>query len=294
MASCNKVSEYNRVPFVTLNTASATVNEADPATTWFLPVIVNNHPKACTVTYTVEAISAKAGVDYTVLDAAGVLEFVGNESKNIAISVSGQVGTYTGDLKFRVKLVSATDGVELGDISTCTVTVKDLDHPLSALFGEYTMRGVTYDSDQGSYVYPSWTLTISPVEGSTTKVQLKELVPFGIYYKTYIGDLYLTGTVSADKKTITVASLQKTGNATAFGYDGDQFTFYLHGGAGGEYITDPGKVTFTLDNSGRWVTADSFGVSHPDDLPDYPSMFYEYTVVYSNLSASYPTYFVKN
>lgn len=293
MASCSKVSEYNRVPFVTLNTASATIEESDPATTWFLPVTVNNHAKPCTVTYTVEPVTATANLDYTVVDASGVLEFTGNESKNIAISISGQVGKYTGNVAFRVKLVSATDGVELGSISTCNVTIKDLDHPLSALFGEYTMQGVTYDSDKGSYVYPSWTLTISPVEGSTTKVTIKDLTPFCIYYSNYIGTQNLIGTVSADKKTISIASLQKTGDASAFGYSGDPFTFYLHGGAGGQYITDAGSVTFKQDAAGRWVTTDSYGVSHPDDIPDYPAMFYEYTVVYSNLSASYPTYFVK-
>lgn len=289
LVACNKYADYNWVPYVSLDLRSVTIEESDPATTWTLPVHLYNHPGACTVTYTVEGVNATAGVDFVVNDATGVLNFTGNDTQNITVSITGQPGVYTGNLQFRIKLASASDDVTLGSISTCTVTIKDLDHPLSAMFGEYTMCGVTYSD---GWIYPSWTATISPVEGSTTKIAFENITPFSVAYGSYTGPMVVIGTVSADKKTITFATLQQTGDASAFGYD--TFTFYGHGGADGEYSTDAGVVTFTLDEaSGRWTTTDSFGFSHPDDLVDYPDLFYDYCVLFSDFNPNYPTYFVK-
>ena len=289
LAACNKYADYNWTPFVSMDIRSATIEESDPATNWTLPVHLYNYASACTVTYTVEAVSATAGVDYTVADASGVLNFTGNDTQNITIAITGQPGTYTGNLMFRVKLASATNDVTLGAISTCNVTIKDLDHPLSALFGEYDFSGITYAS---GWSYPTWTMTMGAVDGDPTKVVIDNITPFSVAYASYVGDMSVIGTVSADKKKITVAALQTAGDASAFGYD--TFTFYKHGGASGEYITDPAVVTFTYDEeTGAWITSDSYGFSHPDDLVDYPDLFYSYCVIFSDFNPKYPTYFKK-
>lgn len=230
LAACVK-TEYNAVPFVSLNARSATVPESDPATTWLLPVHVRNHAKPCTVTYTVEAIDAQSGVDYELVDASGVLNFTGNESKNIAIAIKGQVGTYTGDLKFRVKLVSATDGVELGALSTCTVSIKDLDHPLSALFGDYTFSSVF--NVNGGYNYGSWEMNMSAYEGNTSRVWIDKMTIFqaDAYYNAYIPKGSVYGIVSEDRTTIEIPVPQEMEStaASAFGVD-EPFTLYKYTG----------------------------------------------------------------
>lgn len=290
LVACEEVGVYETAPFVSMDVRTAVVEESNPATVWSLPVHLYNYGSATTVTYTVEAVTATAGVDYTVADGSGVLNFTGNDTQNISVSVTGQPGVYTGNLTFQIKLASATNDVQLGAVSTCTVTIKDKDHPLVAMFGEYTMCGVTY-SDQ--FLYPEWTMTISPVEGSLTMIQIDHITPFSLAYEAYVGPMPVVGTVSADMKKITFATPQQTGDASAFDLEGP-FSFYSHGGFNGAYITDPAVVTFTLDEAtGRWTTTDSFGFSHPDDVVDYPVLFYDYAVIFSDASPSLPTYFKK-
>lgn len=205
LAACVK-TEYNTAPFVSLDVRTASVAESDPANTFFLPVHLYNCPNNCTVTYTVEPITATAGVDYELVDASGVLNFVGNDTKNIAINVLGQVGTFTGDLQFRVKLVSATDGVEFGAISSCVVSVKDLDHPLSAILGSYTANGTCVFGRN-----TQWPLKISADPENVHKVWIDYVVGFvNLNGVESWGDWSVYGIVSDDLKTISIPYLQQT------------------------------------------------------------------------------------
>lgn len=290
LAACTKYADYTAVPFASLDFRSATVEESDPAGTFNLPVHVYNHDGACTVTYVVEAGSAKEGVDYTLVDASGVLTFpAGTDTQNISVSISGQPGVYTGNLKFSITLKSASDDVQIGSFKTCTVTVKDVDHPLANLFGDYTMKGITVNSDE-DLDGVKWTMSISPVEGSADKIKIGHISPFDVAYN--IGDLSVIGTVSADKKTITIAYPQDTGTeASAFSIP-ENFVFYGHGGPSGGYIDAEGVVTFTLGDNGVWKTTDSYGFSTPSDIAAY-NLFYYYAVVFSEADPDYPTTFVK-
>lgn len=206
LAACTKYADYKWVPFVSLDNYSATVAESDPATTWELPVHLYNFDNACTVTYTVEAVSATAGVDYTVVDPTGVLNFTGNDTQVIPVKISGQPGIYTGDLKFRITLASASNDVTLGDISVCTVTVKDLDHPLSAILGEYTADGTC-----GFGRNLQWPVTFSPDEKDVHKVWIDYIVGFvSLNGVEGWGNWSVYGIVSDDLKTITIPYLQQT------------------------------------------------------------------------------------
>jgi hypothetical protein len=206
LAACTKYAEYETAPFASLDFRSATVEESKTAATFTLPVHVYNYDGACSVTYTVDAGTAKEGVDYSLVDASGVLNFAeGTDTQNITISVTGQPGVYTGNLKFTVTLKSASNDVQIGAIKTCTVTVKDLDHPLSAILGEY-------DAD-GTCVFGRevvWPLTFSADEENDHKVWIKNIVGF-VYYNDLDWDLSVYGIVSDDLKTITIPYLQKTG-----------------------------------------------------------------------------------
>lgn len=149
LAACNKYAEYNWTPFVSLDFRSATVAESDPATAWTLPVHLYNHDGACTVTYTVEAVSAKEGVDYTLADASGVLSFpAGTDTQNIVINISGQPGVYTGATKFVVTLQSASDDVVLGDTKSCTVTISDKDIKVDWAYLTGVWKAQDYDDGQ--------------------------------------------------------------------------------------------------------------------------------------------------
>lgn len=290
LAACTKYADYTAVPFASLDFRSATVEESDPAGTFNLPVHLYNHDGACTVTYVVEAGSAKEGVDYTLVDASGVLTFpAGTDTQNISVSISGQPGVYTGNLKFNITLKSASDDVQIGSFKTCTVTVKDLDHPLANLFGDYTIKGVTVNDDNKLTVL-NWTMSISPVEGSADKIKIGHITPFDVAYN--IGELSVIATVSADKKTITIAYPQDTGTeASAFSL-AENFIFYGHEGASGGYVDSEGVVTFKLGDDGVWKTTDCYGFSTPSDIVAY-SLFYSYAAVFSNASPTVPTTFVK-
>ncbi len=289
LASCNKYAEYNWTPFVSLDARSATVEESDPATAWTLPVHLYNHDGACTVTYTVEAVSAKESVDYTLADASGVLTFpAGTDTQDIVINISGQPGVYTGNVKFSITLKSASDDVQIGNTNTCSVTIKDLDHPLTDMFGAYKISAVTLDEDE-ELSYLSWTMNISPVEGDATKIQVDHLTPFSLAYASYVKEMPVVGTVSADKKTITFAYPQETtGDLSAFGLTGH---FYFYGFDGDVHIVDDGVVTFTLGEDGAWTTTDAYGFSEPGSASE--GVFYYYSVVFSDMNPKFPTRFVK-
>lgn len=90
-----------------------------------------------------EVKGAKAGVNYELLTTSGVLSFdKEHRTRYIEFKVMPD-GMYTGDLKFKV-LLNEGATVGTGAANTCTVTVCDIDHPLSALLGSYTVSAVSY------------------------------------------------------------------------------------------------------------------------------------------------------
>ena len=297
-ASCNQYEQYKTAPYASVDVRAVEIEESAAGTLYNLPVHIYNKTGACTLTYAIKEISAKNGVEFIPSSTSGVLEFpAGTDSLAIGVTVKGQPGTYTGNLQFSIDLVSATEGVTIGALNSCVFTVKDLDHPLSAMFGTYTMAGITINSN-GNLSYPSWGFTMSAVDGDPTKVLITDITAFSIAYGAYMdGSLGVVGTVSEDHSTITIETPQEVeGTAGSWG-SSENFVFYAHEGfAGGigNYITDPAQVVFTLGEDGAYYTTDSFGFSIPSDLADYPDMFYYYAIVMSNYNANYPTYFVKD
>ena len=101
--------------------------------------------------------TAKKGEDFTDQNADAVLIFDGTVwSQNIVINIKEHAGTYTGDLKFAIKIDSAS-GLKTSAENIVVVTITDNDHPLSSILGTYTAQGKTYSGgDQTAY-----TLTLS-------------------------------------------------------------------------------------------------------------------------------------
>ena len=293
LASCTDKPEFTTSPFVSMYSTSVTINEKAGGTLYNIPVKVYHAKEAVSVAYTISG-TAVNGTDYTLPDQSGVLNFpVGTDSLAIPVNVIGQPGTYTGDKTVRVSLASST-GAEINSRRNFTLTIKDLDHPLLDLFGAYTMKAAEIGSDWETVGYFSWTMNISAYEGDATRIWMDNLSAFSAAaYHSYTGDAPVWGKVSSDKKTITITLPQKTdGNLAAFGLD--KLWAYGHEGLGGDYILDECTVTFKLQDDGRWITTDNFGFSHPEDVVDYPDLFYPYCVNYSSYSANAPTYFKKN
>ena len=89
-----------------------------------------------TIKFNVTDGTAKAGVNFNLKTTSGTLSFdANNRTQYIEFEIL-YYDEYTGDLKFTVDLVPS-DNVALGYMSTCTVTIADVDHPLTDLLGDY-------------------------------------------------------------------------------------------------------------------------------------------------------------
>lgn len=286
LVSCVDKPEFTTVPFVSMYRTSATVSETAGGTVYSIPLKLYNTSDATSVSYTVSG-TAKNGVDYTFADQSGVVNFpAGTDSTAIVVNVTGQPGVFTGNLNMRVTLESATAGVTIGNFKSFNMTIKDVDHPLSALFGAYSMSALSINSN-GNGSYNTWTVNVSQYDGDATRVWFDNLTYFSAAaYNSYTKNAPTYGIVSADKKTITIPLPQKTtGSLDAFGLD--NIYMFAHEGIEGVYITDQTDVVFTLGDDGTWTTTQSFGAGHPDDIADYPDLFYYYCVNYADFS-QYP------
>lgn len=123
-----------------------------------IPVqIASIDPVKTVVSYEILDGNAKAGVNFKDTNPDAVITFGGADGErehNIVIDIVNLAGTYTGDLDFTIRLVSAS-GLKLSMENTCKVTIGDLDHPLAAILGEYNGTATSYwDGDV------SWTMTL--------------------------------------------------------------------------------------------------------------------------------------
>ena len=148
VASCH----LNELPTFDDNDAFAaftksTMTIAENGGTLNIPVHVSSlGGVATTVTYEFVNGSAKQGVDFEDASGTGSISFSAGESeKNIVVKIIEHPGVFTGDRSFSVKFKSAGD-TKIGANNVCNVTINDLDHPLSALFGTYTAKGTSYFS----------------------------------------------------------------------------------------------------------------------------------------------------
>ena len=103
---------------------------------------------------TPEQKAAVAGVNFELLTTTGVLSFdAENRTQYIEFKTMTD-GEYTGDLKFTVKLLPS-ETLPVGSESECTVTISDIDHPLTFMLGAYTAESTDFFSGAPM----SWTMT---------------------------------------------------------------------------------------------------------------------------------------
>ena len=117
-----------------------------------IPVeIASIDPVKTTVSYKITDGKAKAGENFKDLNESAVLVFDGKtRSQNIELQIIDNAGEFTGDLDFSIELIAAT-GLKLSMEKTCKVTIVDLDHPLAAILGSYTVSCNDYWKKEQTY-----------------------------------------------------------------------------------------------------------------------------------------------
>lgn len=274
LSSCANKLEYKEVPMVALDFKSKTVNESAEGTRLAIPVHLYNSGAACSVTYTVDALTATEGVDYKIVDNSGVLNFAaGTDSLAIAVDIFGQPGEYTGNLQFRVSLQSAPEGVTVSPVSSCLVTIADLDHPLSAILGEYVADG----TDAYGRAH-QWPVKITADEKDLTKVWIDCIIGFIDYNDVYDwGNWSCYGVVSEDLKTITIPYLQKTDIEWAA--DNDFLYLCSWGVDGGQPVIDdaPGDIKLVWNDQYGGFINDAritYGAALTGKIGNYYTLYY--------------------
>lgn len=140
MASCNRKLDYQFETYATLYHSSFSVKEN--AGEFNIPVLVQNATGA-DLQVAVKLTEGKAveGVDYEVISPAnGILSFSGEtDSLSVVVKIFDTfVGEFTGAKDFTVSISSATEGFNMGTISSARVVIDDLDHPLNMWIGSWT------------------------------------------------------------------------------------------------------------------------------------------------------------
>lgn len=234
--SCHNKVDYEYEKFVTMDHYVYSVNENVGEIV--LPVHIYNQD-CHEVQVSVKSVdgTAVAGTDYELLSpTSGVLTFPGGtDSLVVKVAIKPHEGVYTGNKSFKVQVASTTDGVVNGDLTTAVVTINDLDHPLSAILGDYTATGLVASAGGAA----QWKVTFAANEESVSKVNVINLSWFD---ETVVGD------VSEDMNVITIPYGQLY---EASGY----VTMFCGYGIGG-YYEDEGNLILTRTETGWEQSSD--------------------------------------
>lgn len=239
--------------FVAFNSASIAVDEtySEDGTTLKVPVTLASVAGIEeSVSFKVVDGTAKEGTHFECLTTSGVLNFnAENRTQNIEFKII-KFPQYTGDLSFTIEFVN-TNSVAQGAENTCKVTIRDLDHPLAALFGTYTLSAESYWGGTSS-----WKVDAYKDPDDDTKIWFLNLAGVANGFER-IFDSY--GIVNEDLTSIYIPF----GQSATLGYyneEGDCQLIGLDGGLNG-YDTGGMDVTILKDENG-FVTGLDFGTEY--------------------------------
>jgi hypothetical protein len=255
LSSC----ELNDIPvfddsdaFVSFNKSSLSVNE--DGTTLNIPVtLASTKGKSATVTYIVTNGTAVQGTNFTLADPSATLTFdATNRTQNIVVNIIDIPGVFTGDVRFSIEL-SDEGTVKPSTEKTCTVTIADLDHPLSAILGTWSATGTSYFNAS-----QTWELALTKDADDVSIVWIYPLVPGGSHV-----DYPIYGVVNAEMTEIKIPVGQEISAPGSYGY------IELRGYYGPDGMTEipaGGSITVTIEE-GQLTILDEFGSyvwSNPD------------------------------
>ncbi len=256
IASCNLNKEprfSDSDAFVAFDKAAFSCSETDGEIS--IPVtLASLNGKSTTISYGSVNGTAVEGINFDLVDGAGTLTFTPDaRTQYIKVKIYDPdveydgiervAGKYTGDLKFQIEFKSTGD-VAASMENACTVTIKDLDHPLTAILGDWTF---TADC-RGSM--SSWPCELAKDEKDDHVVWFYDLV-----YLSRSGwdgwDISYYGVVSEDLTTITIP----LGQESEYTYSNGQHVTLFGVDADFEYLFDSGSITATIeyDASGNAV-----------------------------------------
>ena len=253
LASCDK-NEPNvfddKDAFVAFGQVSVSYNEdysKDSTMTFKIPVTLAS-VKGLEETVKFEIVApedstkaAKAGVNYELVTTTGVLSFNAENRTQYIEFLTMPDGEYTGDLSFSVKLLP-TETLAVGAESECTVTICDIDHPLTFMLGAYTATGVNYWNGP-----TTWTMTFYKDAEDDHKVWIDNLFEKASWAAE---DTRYYGIVSDDNTTINIPF----GQTTEYKYSNGKPVTLL--GFNGEDGYDTGSVDVKIIMEGAKVTLD--------------------------------------
>ena len=265
LASCDK-NEPNvfddKDAFVAFDAVSVTYAEdySKDGATFKIPVTLASvkgveETVKCEVV-TPEQKGAVAGVNFELVTTTGVLSFDAEKRTQYIEFKTMADGEYTGDLKFSVKLLPS-ETLPVGSESECTVTISDIDHPLTFMLGSYTATGVNYWNGP-----TTWTMTFYKDAEDDHKVWIDNLFEKESWAAD---DTRYYGIVSDDNTTLNIPfgqeSEYKYSNGkpvTLLGFDGANG--YDTGSVDAKIIIDGAKVTIDFGTEwGFWVWIEDAG-----------------------------------
>lgn len=247
VASChlNDMPTFNDSDaFAAFKTSSMSI--AEDGGTLNIPVSVTSlGGVATTVSYEFVNGSAKQGVDFEDASGSGTISFGAGETlKNITVKIINHPGVFTGDLKFSVKFKSAGD-VKMGASNTCSVTINDLDHPLSAILGDYACKSTSAWGDD-----LEWIMNFSKDASDVSKVWIYNIFASDGWADW---DTIFYGLVDDDLTNISVP----LGQETEYKYGGTTPCVLL--GFDGEEGWDEGYMNIAIKDGGKTLEFIDYG-----------------------------------
>lgn len=252
LVSCelNEVPEFKKSDsFVGFTKATASISEKGGVVR--LPVtFATIEGSAVTATYTlIEGTSnpkdpkAKQGVNFSLKNPTATISFdAQTRSSFIEINIIDRPNVFTGDLKFTVQINSVA-GANVGGDNICVVTINDLDHPLTAILGNYNATGTSYFSGPDA-----WTVTITKDASDVSKVWITNLV------SATSNPIY--GVVNKTMTEIKVPIGQEIHKSANYGFIG--FMGY-YGPDGATAIPDGESVTIKINPDNSMDVMDEIG-----------------------------------
>ena len=247
LAACTPKAEFKSYNFVNIP-SSAITTEVKPVVIPIQTIAKNGVGSESTdVQFKVIEVVGSNGVDYTVEPANGIIKTTMDTPASIVVKPTNKAGQYTGDYKLKIELTGVPGDFTIGGSYQTNVTIKDIDHPLSVILGEYAVQHVYYYN--GGLYYGRYSMNLNPVSGNINQVACTGINKMAADFNDANGSFDVIGDVSEDMKTITFVCPQAVKFSTGYG------TLELyHTEYSGGYMLYDDNIIYTATETGYQST----------------------------------------
>jgi hypothetical protein len=260
----NKIPEFDdKDAFVAFDNAVLSISEN--AGTLKIPVtLASVKGLISTVDFEIIEGTAKLGENFTLMNETATLSFdAQNRTQYVEISIVNIPDVFTGDLRFQIKL--SEDGeVKPSLENLCTVTILDLDHPLSGFFGEWNATATSaYFGDA------EWTVTLAKDEDDVSVLWVTDIVygfpHWGFSYPNVDTRFYAIVNEAKSELSFSI------GQSCAYKYQGHQI--FLNGLTAEGSVVDSGSIIATVSGDGNTITFEELGMYVVDATGGWDALF---------------------